>query len=38
MGTFGIVRDRFGADITFCTNSGCKFLLWVLLEIGLVQT
>jgi hypothetical protein len=38
MGTFGTVRDQFVADMTFCTNSGSKCVLWVLLEIGLLQT
>jgi len=36
MGTLGIVKDRSGADMMFCTNSGSKWVLWVLLEIGLV--
>jgi len=38
MGTLSTVRDRFGADMTFCTNNGSKWVLWVLLEIGLLQT
>jgi hypothetical protein len=38
MDNFGTVRDRFVADMMFCTNSGSKWVLLVLLEISLLQT
>jgi len=38
MGTLGTVIDRFGTEKTFCIYSGSKWVFWVLLEIGLVQT